>query len=328
MAGKAEISAQSIQTQVDLNQKIREVIPWVISNYRSQPDKCREVSFCIVNELQQQPKVHAIKLLYINYYLCELIINYIDETDVMDFFVTIFPLPLKPVFKQFLGQLLSLSICLNNKQILNALAHYLEQRELTINASEIKCFPSKFPPYRFNHEVSKLTMTFLFCRSTPIRSDNLALHCPQFVTTLLNLGVYDDQTNQDDGDKLYSVDLLNDWLLGLNQSARSFQIQTESLMRYTLLGAGRNSSHLHYNLLELMQRGHCKPFAGSLLAQLAQRLSASSSTVDTIQTQKLLQFVIVALKQQLLLDFTLECKRTLAESFPGNQIAQMILNIS
>ena len=129
--------------RVDLNQKIREVIPWVISNYQTQPDKCREVSFCIINELQQQPSVNAIRLLYINYYLCELIINYIDEPDVMEFFLTIFPLPLKPVYREFLGQLLSLSICLNNKQILNALAYYLEKKELRINELEIKCFPSK-----------------------------------------------------------------------------------------------------------------------------------------------------------------------------------------
>lgn len=159
----------------------------------------------------------------------------------------------------------------------------------------------------------------------------MAVHCPQFVTTLLNLGVYDDECNADDCDKLYTVDLLNDWLVGLNQSVRSFQIQTESLIRYTLLGAGRNSSHLHYNLLELMQRGNGKPFAGRFLVQLAERLSSESAvdaTNESVQNQKLLQLLIVAVNQHLLLEFTLECRQALAKQFADNQIAQIILNVS
>lgn len=129
------------QKQIDLNQKIRSVIPWVISNYKSKPEQCKDVMDCIIQEMETDKASYAIIKLYINYYLCELIINYVDEEEVKNFLLCVFPTPLQPLSKAFLEQLLSLSICLNNKPILNALTLYIENNEIKINEYEIKSFP-------------------------------------------------------------------------------------------------------------------------------------------------------------------------------------------
>ena len=135
------MATTSNQKKDDLNQKIRSVIPWVISNYKNKSDQCKDIMECIIQELEKEKDKNSIIKLYINYYLCELIINYVDEDEVKNFLLTVFPTPLKALSKNFLEQLLSLSICLNNKQILNALTYYIENNEIKINEYEIKSFP-------------------------------------------------------------------------------------------------------------------------------------------------------------------------------------------
>lgn len=135
-------SVSTNKKSLELNQKIRSVIPWVISNYKNKSDQCRKVMSCIIEELDTDKNSYAIIKLYINYYLCELIINYVNEDEVHNFLITVFPTPLEPLTKNFLEQLLSLSVCLNNKQILNALTFYIENNEIKINENnEIKSFP-------------------------------------------------------------------------------------------------------------------------------------------------------------------------------------------
>lgn len=134
-------SKMTTSPKMELNEKIRIMIPWMISHYKSVPDQAKEVMECIMTESDKSN--YGIMKLYINYYLCELIINYVDEEEVKNFLLCLFPTPLVPMNRNFLEQLLSLSICLNNKQILNALTLYIENEEIKINEFEIKSFPGK-----------------------------------------------------------------------------------------------------------------------------------------------------------------------------------------
>lgn len=139
--------------KADLNQKIRNVIPWIVKNHEDKPDQCREIMHCIIDELAADKSKYAILELYVNYYLCELIINYVEEDKIDHFFSIVFPKPLKPLAKCFLEQLLSLSICLNNRQILNALTHYIENDEIEISKCKIKSFPGKL--WSFDDETDR-----------------------------------------------------------------------------------------------------------------------------------------------------------------------------
>lgn len=121
--------------------EIRTMIPWTISHYKTMPDKCKEVMECIMTESDRSD--YGIMKLYIHYYLCELLLNYLAEEEVKNFLLCLFPTPLVPLSRKFLEQLLSLSICLNNKQILNALTLYIENEEIKINEHEIKSFPGE-----------------------------------------------------------------------------------------------------------------------------------------------------------------------------------------
>jgi len=278
-------------TNVDLNQKIRNVIPWIVSTYKSKPDQCREVMHCIIEQLEADRSKYAILKLYVNYYLCELIINYVDEDEIKNFFTIVFPTPLQSLSKSFLEQLLSLSICLNNKQILTALAFYIDNNEIEIKDCEIKSFP-----------------------------DDVSTNCPLFVAALINKGVFFDNHNRD----LYTTGLLNTWLSGLNLNNKQLKFDGQKLVRFVLNNNADCSSLLHYNLLEIIQKKLMSnlnfKFFQTLLTDLLRQ------NENELQIERFSQILIVALQNKCVEDFNEKAKAALIKKLPSNILLAAYLN--
>ncbi|RWS13536.1 hypothetical protein B4U79_13556 [Dinothrombium tinctorium] len=277
---------------MDYNQSIREAIPWIVSNYRYNTEatqRSKEVLHNLIVQLEDRQ--YSSQRLYLQYYLCQLM-NHQDNEEAIQFFATLFPLPVKKSIAHFISQLVSLSICLNNKQILTACTLYVEKEQIKLSEDEISELPS-----------------------------NLADNSPVFVAAIIGKGIFNLTSNKCN---LYSPELLTRWVSSLNQyHDENFSFNGQSLIRYALLGAGQHSSELHFSILDSIQKKRFQPLSNQLVIDIASQLSQKG---DNKLIEKFSQILVVACQNGICntLVSSNQMKNKLKALFPNNNLISAI----
>ncbi|RWS30212.1 hypothetical protein B4U80_10460 [Leptotrombidium deliense] len=277
---------------VDYLQSIREAIPWIVSNYRYNNEatqRSKEVLHNLIVSLGE--KQFSIQRLYLQYYMCQLM-GHQDNEEAAEFFTTLFPLPLKKSIANFISQLLSLSISLNNKQILTACTLYIEKEQVKLNEDEI----------------SELPLT-------------LAESSPTFAAALIGKGYFNTTSSKC---SLYYPQLLANWLSSLAESSvENITFNGQSLIRYALLGPGQDSSELHFAILSSIQRKQLQPLSNQLVIDIATQLSQKG---DIQLIEKFSQILVVGAQNSLCntLVNSNQMKNTLKSLFANNALINAI----
>jgi len=245
-----------------LNSQIQTIMPWIVENYRlnhESTQKCKDLLYNLIVQLENGN--FSIQRLYLLYYICE-IMNKEKEEMAINFFSTLFPIPLKKNIAAFIKQLISLSICLNNNQVLTATTSYIDKEQIKLSEEDIKELPS-----------------------------NLAKNSPLFAATLIDKGFF----NITSKSRLYSPQLLTEWLISINETDPSQKItfNGQSLIRYSLLGGGQGNSDLHYNILDAINKKKFQPLSNQFMIDMATQLFQRS---DEELSSKYAQILVIGAK--------------------------------
>jgi hypothetical protein len=287
---------------MDLNQSIREVVPWVVGNYGYSSDsagKCREVLHKLILELEA--KELSTQRLYLEYFLIESVAHQ-EEEETLRFFSSLFPIPMKKSISAFIRRLVSLAVCLSNRQVLTASSVYLEKEQI------------KLP-----EDIEELPL-------------NLAEKSPAFAAVLLDKGVFNATKPElvSKARDLYSPELLTQWLTDLNKLPESdtLTFNGQALIRYSLLGQGQHQSQLHMNILQAIERRRLQPLSNQFIIDMATQLSHRKEQLSS--TEKFAQVLVVGAQNGICntLLSSNQMKNNLVSLFPGNFLIKAIVSVN
>lgn len=276
--------------------QVQDVIRWIICNHRADSESSTKSKDMMTNlVLQTEDPKFAIQRLYLLYSICEALEKE-EEAKAVDFFVHLFPIPLRKNLASFINQLVSLVICLNNRQVLTATAIYIEKEQIKLSDEDMK----QLPP-------------------------SLAESSPPFAAVLIDKGLFNIGSSKPTH---ISSDLLTRWLMSLNEYSPEEKIQFngQSLIRYSLLGQGSKNSELHYNILDAIQRNRIRPLSNQFIIDIATQLSQKG---DDDLSSKFAQILVIAVKNGCCntLVSSNQMKNNLSSLFPNNLLFKAILTM-
>lgn len=279
---------------MDLNESIRSAVPWIVTNYGFNADSCTQ-SKKVLNDLisETEGKELAAQRIYLMYYLIETL-SKLKEEETRTFFARLLPMPLKKNISTFLTHLVSLAVCLENKQILTVASLYIEREQLKL-PEDIEYLP-----------------------------EHLAETSPRFAAILIDKGYFNTVK------EVFSPHLLTCWLKILNrsESQTSITFNGQSLVRYSLFGPGQNDAELYFRVLEAIERRLLVSLSSQFITDLATNVSHHDEGFEKDNLiGRFCQLLIVAIQVGVITKFPNQVKTTLTTLFPDNSLIKTIISI-
>lgn len=225
--------------------------------------------------------------LYLAYNLMQ-VLSSLPEADIVTFFANVLPIPLNPNACQFVEQIVSLAVCLEKKDILTAAASYLQKA-------------IRFPP-----DLEHLP-------------EDLASQSPQFAAVVISRGCF--QTSP----FVFSPHLVQKWLHDLTESEEKIVIDSQNVIRYSLIGEGSDHAPLHLTILKCIQKGKVAPIDAEFILSIGSAVAALDSSFSRTANDKFSQILLVALECKLLTKFTTPIREQLQQIFAKNEFISLLL---
>lgn len=140
-------------------------------------------------------------------------------------------------------------------------------------------------------------------------TDDLSVNCPVFVSTLINKKLFFEKQHS----QIYTTSLLTSWLSGLNlNDNKQIKLNSEPLIEFVLKNKEDCSSHLHYNLLEIIQK--------RLVTSLSIDFFINQLNDKNLNMERYAQILIVALQNACIDGLNDKSKNVLIKKLPPNSL--------
>ena len=121
---------------------------------------------------------------------------------------------------------------------------------------------------------------------------------------------------------MYTTNLLNQWLSGLNLNNKQLKFDGQQLIKFALKNKEDCSSLLHYNLLEIIQKKSMLNLNSKFFLIL---INEQIKEKNDVQFEKLSQILIVALQNNCIDDFNEKTKVNFLKKVPSNTLLNVFL---
>lgn len=271
---------------MDISQGIREAVPLIVQNFRTN-ENSQIFLRDLVNEVSA-PKL-KVERLYLAYNLMQ-VLSRLSEAEIVTFFAKVLPVPLSPNASLFIEHMVSLSVSVEQKDILTATAGYLQQEAI------------RFPPD---------------LESLP---DDLALQSPRFVAVVISRGCFIDSPH------VFSPQMMAQWLNHLSVCEADVTIDAQRIIEYSLIGHGSDHKPLHLSILKCMQMNKVHSIPGQFFVTTGRLVTEHTGAGAADIRDRFSQILLVSLESKLLPKITSPMRKQLMDLFSDNEFITLLLN--